>query len=187
MISIFFDTHFNDIVIALYKDEVLFDKVIVSESLNHSTIFMPTFVSFLESHSLKPQDINDIVVVIGPGSFTGVRIGVTIAKMLSYVLNIPIRSITSLEMYLPVSGNFENISIPEKNGYFVGELDSLKQQIIKYSYYNKEDYVTLKTHHTVLENPVLSYESMMRNAHLKKPISCHEVNPFYVKEIEALK
>ena len=47
--------------------------------------------------NLKPTDIDKIIVVNGPGSFTGIRIGVTLAKIMAYSLDIPITTITSLE------------------------------------------------------------------------------------------
>ena len=46
---------------------------------------------------LKPADLDKIVVAKGPGSYTGVRIGVTIAKTLAWTLNIPLVGISSLE------------------------------------------------------------------------------------------
>jgi len=46
---------------------------------------------------LKPNEIDKIIVVNGPGSFTGIRIGVTLAKIMAYSLNIAITTITSLE------------------------------------------------------------------------------------------
>ena len=47
---------------------------------------------------IDEQKLDEIIVVNGPGSFTGVRLGVTIAKTLAYTLNIPIKTISSLEV-----------------------------------------------------------------------------------------
>jgi len=46
--------------------------------------------------NIKPSDINKIMVVNGPGSFTGIRIGVTLAKIFAWARNIPIVTVTSL-------------------------------------------------------------------------------------------
>ena len=46
---------------------------------------------------MKPADLDKIVVAKGPGSYTGVRIGVTIAKTFAWTLNIPLVGISSLE------------------------------------------------------------------------------------------
>lgn len=46
----------------------------------------------LQSHTLTLQDISAIQVVVGPGSFTGLRVGVAVANTLAYTLNIPLNN-----------------------------------------------------------------------------------------------
>jgi len=187
MISLFIDTHLKDVVLALYKEEVLLSLKTLSEPKEHSTVCVPLLVQFLEENRLQPKDISDIVVVNGPGSFTGVRIGVTIAKTLSYTLSIPIRAISSLELFLPISDSYELLALSEKNGYFVGKLDSSCQSILEYSYVNKEEFLKLQEDCSVLLDPSVSYENVIKYAHKKPILLCHEVNPFYVKKIEVEK
>ena len=55
---------------------------------------------------MKPADIEKIVVAKGPGSYTGVRIGVTIAKTLAWTLNIPLVGISSLEVLAAGVGRY---------------------------------------------------------------------------------
>jgi len=100
MITLFIDTHSSFAIMALYKDEKLWLKKEIDGQQNHSSICMPSLVSLLEEAQINLDDISDIVVVIGPGSFTGVRLGVTIAKTIAYTKNIPIRTLTSLELFL---------------------------------------------------------------------------------------
>ena len=57
---------------------------------------------------MKPADIEKIVVAKGPGSYTGVRIGVTIAKTLAWTLNIPLVGISSLEVLAAGVGRYFN-------------------------------------------------------------------------------
>jgi tRNA threonylcarbamoyladenosine biosynthesis protein TsaB len=64
---------------------------------NHSIRVMPAIESLLGDCDLKPANLDKIVVAKGPGSYTGVRIGVTIAKTLAWTLNIPLVGISSLE------------------------------------------------------------------------------------------
>lgn len=53
-------------------------------------VILPLIEKILEKHSLKFEDINSINVVTGPGSFTGLRIGISIANVLGFILKIPI-------------------------------------------------------------------------------------------------
>lgn len=55
--------------------------------------------AFLKSNSVKPSDLTAVVAGVGPGSYTGTRVAVTIVKTLAYALNIPAYSISSLALY----------------------------------------------------------------------------------------
>ena len=83
MYTLYIDTHSNTICIVLFKDEKIFIKNEVKTNQNHSITTMPIIIKTLEEASITIQDINQILVVNGPGSFTGVRLGVTIAKTLA--------------------------------------------------------------------------------------------------------
>ena len=89
--NLFIDTHLNDVIIILSENgRIKKEKKILNEKQN-SKIIMPLIKKMLGQE--KPESI---IVVNGPGSFTGVRLGVTIAKTLAYTLQIPIYTITSL-------------------------------------------------------------------------------------------
>lgn len=77
------------------------DKIIVDNSLNngltHSENLMPLIKEALEKSKLNLKDIDLIACCSGPGSFTGIRIGVASCKALAEVNNLQIVEITSLE------------------------------------------------------------------------------------------
>ena len=64
--------------------------------INHSITMMSQIESLLEYTKLEMKDIEGIVVAKGPGSYTGLRIGVTAAKTRAYTLNIPLYAVSSL-------------------------------------------------------------------------------------------
>lgn len=64
--------------------------------INHSITMISQIESLLEYTKLEMKDIEGIVVAKGPGSYTGLRIGVTAAKTLAYTLNIPLYAVSSL-------------------------------------------------------------------------------------------
>ncbi len=98
MYSLLIDTHDINLLIALYKDDEVLDKEF-NNTKNHASICMPIINDVLTRNNLDVHNLGELIVVIGPGSFTGVRIGATIGKMLAYTLSIPIKVITSLDMY----------------------------------------------------------------------------------------
>lgn len=69
---------------------------------NKTQIILPMIDKILNKHSLKPGDISTIQVNIGPGSFTGLRVGLSIANALSFVLKVPINGKKVGEAILPV-------------------------------------------------------------------------------------
>ena len=85
----------------LYTGVVEEDKVLyeIKEKLdnNLSTFSLYLIEDMFKKIGIVPKDINKIIVVNGPGSFTGVRIGVTIAKIWAWALKIPIITVSSLK------------------------------------------------------------------------------------------
>ncbi len=91
----------------------------------------PLLENIFASAGITPQQIEKVYVTNGPGTFTGIRVGLSIAKTFAWNQAIPLCSISSLALY--ASGYDEDviICIQDKNdfgfvGYYTGELD--KQQ-----------------------------------------------------------
>jgi tRNA threonylcarbamoyladenosine biosynthesis protein TsaB len=79
-----------------------------NQSNRHSDFINLAVHQILELYSVGYQDLNQIIIERGPGSFTGVRVGIACAKALSYSLNIPIYSINSLRaLFMPTDDNCE--------------------------------------------------------------------------------
>jgi tRNA threonylcarbamoyl adenosine modification protein YeaZ len=66
----------------------------ISESrVMKSQMILPLIESILGEQKLKLSDITEIRVAVGPGSFTGLRVGATVANTLAYLLNIPVNGL----------------------------------------------------------------------------------------------
>ncbi len=187
MYSLFIDTHDIEIIIALYKDAKLVDSIIKKSTRHHSELIMPTIRDIIENNNLKVKDLGQILVVNGPGSFTGVRLGVTIAKTLAYTLNIPIKTITSLEVIM-VSTNCELPIIHDVKGIF-GGLFKDGNLVDDYFYMNNKEFEEYKNKHNykIEERYDINFDKVIKYFEKKQPINAHEVNPLYIKIIEALK
>ena len=83
--------------VAILEDNTLVKKIELKNGLTHSETLMPLIDQILEKTSLHLSDINLLVCDIGPGSFTGIRIGVATVKAFSDSLHISAVGISSLE------------------------------------------------------------------------------------------
>ena len=82
---------------AILEDTKLLDKIELNNGVTHSESLMPLIKELLEKNNLELKDFGLLVCDIGPGSFTGIRIGIATVKAFSDSLNIPCIGLTSLE------------------------------------------------------------------------------------------
>lgn len=149
---------------------------------------------------LSPRDIDKIIVCNGPGSFTGIRIGVTLAKIMSWALKIPIITISSLEAMA---------SIKRDNTLIVPIIDARRNACYTAIYDGKkaildEEYMTLEKlflflkginqKYTIITNDSFDFETEEYNPDIleivlnyqdRKETPSHLVNPLYLKLTEA--
>jgi len=78
-------------------DDILIELSINGEIKRHSSILIPTIKEMLLKLNMQIQAIDGIAVTIGPGSFTGLRIGLGAAKGLAYALSIPVAGVVTLD------------------------------------------------------------------------------------------
>lgn len=84
---------------ALLKGEELVGESILNIRTTHSERLIPALDELLAHARVKLQDVGLISVVTGPGSFTGLRIGLATAKGFGYALGIPLVGVTTLETF----------------------------------------------------------------------------------------
>lgn len=181
MYTLYIDTHFVNLVLAIFKDDKLLDKKIV-ESNKHSEYTINLLNEILTKNNIKIDDLNEIIVINGPGSFTGVRIGVVIAKILGFTKNIKIKSLSYLEA---MALNYESdviVGIKDRNGVFVGEFDKNKNLVKEYYYLTNKEFETYDKL-IVLDGDVdlLKIYNYVKN---KENINPHNLIPLYVKKLE---
>jgi tRNA threonylcarbamoyladenosine biosynthesis protein TsaB len=89
--------------IALFSEERLLESRSLPGEQRTAESLVPTIESSLKARDLTPESIDAIAVTIGPGSFTGLRIGITAAKTLAYVTGARVYPISTLEA---IAANF---------------------------------------------------------------------------------
>lgn len=92
------DTSNQIMGVAVIDGTTILGEYITNLSKNHSVRLMPAISNLMKEVGIEPKQLERIIVAHGPGSYTGVRIGVTIAKTLAWTLHIPIIGVSSLEV-----------------------------------------------------------------------------------------
>ena len=166
-----------------------------------STKALPEIADMFKSINLDPKDIDKIIVVNGPGSFTGTRIGVTIAKVYAWSLNIKVTSITSLEA-MATSSNINTYLVPvidARREYVYGAIYKEQEEILKPKHIKIEDllkelekldtYTIITNDEVNIDGPKEEYNpdilKIVEKYKDKENINPHALNPDYLKLTEA--
>ncbi len=96
MFTILLDSSNTSLTVGLAKDDVLLESISYESWQSQSEHMIPELDKLLNQYQVEKNQIKDVVVAIGPGSYTGVRIAITIAKTLAAVLPINVYTISSL-------------------------------------------------------------------------------------------
>jgi tRNA threonylcarbamoyladenosine biosynthesis protein TsaB len=118
MTYLILDTSTDLCLIALAKG----DQIVAEEIFPHGNLLsnrlIPTIQSFVATHCKSPKNLAGIALGIGPGSYTGTRVGAAVAKSLAFGLEIPLKTFHSPLAFLPdKEGSFAFI-IPTRSGQF---------------------------------------------------------------------
>ncbi|WP_162146848.1 tRNA (adenosine(37)-N6)-threonylcarbamoyltransferase complex dimerization subunit type 1 TsaB [Acholeplasma granularum] len=90
------DSSTNTLIIMLHDNNHLIEEQIRVGKSDHQAHIIPMIEQLLLNNNLKVKDLDGIIVGVGPGSYTGLRVGVMTAKMLAYSANINLYKISSL-------------------------------------------------------------------------------------------
>lgn len=96
MITLGIDTANQTLAVGVLEDETVLGQIQINRKKNHSLTLMPALDQLISDCQLTPEQIDRIAVSSGPGSYTGLRIGVTTAKTLAYTLNKELVGVSSL-------------------------------------------------------------------------------------------
>lgn len=107
-----FDTAVEVAAVAVMEDTKLLGEYIINNKKKHSEKLMPLAESLLKDLSLSPSDIDIFAVSIGPGSFTGIRIGVSAVKALAYATGKKIAGIPTLDALAFNASLYEGVACP---------------------------------------------------------------------------
>lgn len=204
MKELYIDTSLTDVSIALLSSGKVIASICKNTQNKHSEYAVKYISELLEQSNIKPNEINRIYVVNGPGSFTGVRIGVTIAKTYAYLNNINIIPVSSLKaLALSIKTNKSPIMALidfKHNNYYVGLYDSNYNEIIKETFtnidnvqkiINKYSPTLVSSDNTIIDNIklskcILDIQEIVKYYQDKEEINPHKLKINYLKEPQAV-
>ena len=137
MISLFIDTSKTSLSLGLMSGNKLIFKENTESYNKHSNYLINKIVNALKRNNLEIKDIDNFIILNGPGSFTGIRIGVTVMKTLAWSLNKKLYMLSNLKA-LELHSK-ENVDI--KLSIIDDKKDSFYMGI--YSDNEKEEYISL--------------------------------------------
>ena len=155
MLVLAIDTSNNILSVALVHHGQTLIEITEATKNNHSERLMPVIEQAFKAINHNIKDIDLIAVAAGPGSYTGVRIGVTVAKTLAWTLNKPLVSMSSLEVLA------RNLSV---DGLIIPLFDARRQSVFAGVYHGV-------TYETVIADGHYSLEQLLASLnHLKEPL-----------------
>ena len=136
--------------VSLSTDEQLLDVLeFAGENYSHAEKLHVFIKQILDKNRLKTKDLNAIAVSMGPGSYTGLRIGVSTAKGLAYSLNLPLIAVSTLEVL--ARKNYM------ESGYIIPVIDARRMEVYS-AVYDTQYHLVRKVQADLLEDqPFESY------------------------------
>ena len=199
---LYIDTSSSYLYSAILEDTKVLAEVKKEFGTSLSEESLPEIAELFKKTSLDPKDIKKIIVVNGPGSFTGIRIGVTIAKVYAWALKLDITTVSALEA-MSISCEEETNHVPiidARRGYvFAAIYDKDSNVIFKPKHIlveelDKElekldDYVVISNNELERYDTILKYDpnisKIVEKVMNRKSVNPHAVNPEYLKLTEA--
>ncbi len=190
---LFIDTCTSHLVVSIIIDNEI--KTYFDEKIDKgmSNYILPEIEKQLKENNIKASSIDAIFVSNGPGSFTGIRVGLTIAKVYAWSLNIKVIPISSLEVLASTNSDKNNLALMDaRRGYvFLGAYDNNLNNIIEDSYVlydenNYKDYNIISYDEFNNSNePNIDILKVIKKHENDKGINPHSLNPNYLKMTEA--
>lgn len=184
MKTLFIDSSRKSLSVALASDNKLLFVSNVNSYSKHSNFLMSEIQNVLSKSNLNIYNIDNIVVLNGPGSFTGIRVGVTIAKTLSWVLSKKLYLLNNLKgVKAGITNDIVISIIPDKDlTSYVGIYSNSKEI---------EDYLSVDNDVFNIKNKKITLVSLEENKFLdnikEKLILDNEVEVKYINSYDYLK
>ena len=188
------DSSNTSLTVGLAKKDCLIDSISYEAWQCQSEHMIPEINKILEKHNVGKDDLDGVIVAIGPGSYTGVRISLTIAKVIGVALAIDIYPVSSLQILK--NGNKPSICLENarSNRSYIGVYENEKCILADQIMTNDEvrEYITKhpdygvcgQTNYLGIEGyqSDMSVEMLSLLKHLKPSGDSRALKPVYLKD-----
>lgn len=201
---LYLDTSSSFLYCAIVKNDESIGELKLNLEKDLSSLALLAISNLFVTTSTDPKDIDKILVVNGPGSFTGIRVGLSIAKTYAWSLDIKISTISSLEsMAISCKSDYDYFIpiIDARRGYvYSGIYDKDSNQILKDQYMSLDvlkvtvenlpgSYVFITNDKINDLNPMEGYDpdfvSIVNKYKDREEVNPHEIDALYLKLTEA--
>ena len=121
MLILAFETSAKACSVALMRDGILLGEAYQNSGLTHSQTLLPMAQTLMQQCNIAAEEITAVAVAAGPGSFTGIRIGVAAAKGFAWGSQLPCCGVSTLEAMALHLGIYQ--------GYVLPVMDARRQQV----------------------------------------------------------
>ena len=192
------DSAYKHLVIGIYKDQTLLAGIEVEAFKKQSETIFVEMNRLFEEVKLDYSDVDRVIITDGPGSYTGIRIAMTVAKVLCTQMNKPLYCISTMQLYAGMAESANVILDARSKRAYVAHIESGKI-IGETSILTLEELEGfLQTHPgTLYGDGYLVNQEAMTNTFLKNFIelepqyrkveNIHVLVPQYLKESDAYK
>ena len=194
MNKIILDTSTEYLYVSIIKDDIeVFTEVLYGKN-NHSEKLMGIIEHGLGE--MPAKELDEVIVGIGPGSYTGVRVALTVAKVLAWTINKPLKTISSLSLvgsgYLKEDGVYAISSIAKKGHVYgkivevkSGKIDILLNDIFLTDEEFEKEILKIKEEKNnvlIINNQNYKFDNTVINDNCTIVPSVHEVVPNYLRK-----
>jgi len=197
--NLFLDSSNTDLIVAIYNGDKQLGKVQYEAWQRQSEMMIPEIYKLMDKHHLVKDELEGIIVTIGPGSYTGIRIALTIAKTISLALNCKVYPISSLYSM----ADFNNpsiclinarskrsyIGVYDKNNVLLNDCIMENDDVIKYIESHKDYKVIGDVEYLKIdgEKPDISKQISFIYKYLSSDSNPLYIKPIYLKDTYEIK
>lgn len=187
MYSLIIDSATKVLYISLVENnKKILDEYYIEGNKDHAKNIVSKVDEILKNNNLKANDLDEVVVGVGPGSYTGVRMGVTIGKMLAVFLNVPLYKISTLKLMASAYEGIVLAAIDARRGNSFGAIiDTINDKYkLEEGMYETNNLLNMDYEFNVSDsiNKVNPFYALKSKEIVKEP---HLLVPNYLRETEA--